>query len=330
MLDEKVDIKKTTIRNLELCCEYFTYALSDNNIDVKHFKFESINSTVKGYVSKFISEKIKANKTYNNYMLNIKTFVKYISDKYYPGFDNPFKKFKKFKENKDTRSITKTEFLKLVDFTTPENGWGYGTKKNAWKRINFFRPWLIDAFYLGLFAGGRNEETVEMKWSDIKTNEEGKMSLIEITDFKRTRIEKNSGIENIQYKKTVEITPEFEEMLKEMGYEEKKKTNDYILAPNEGISRGRVKHLMSLGFTHFYSQLNLPIKKNFKHLRKTYITNCFIQSEDTKEFLIKTGHANMDTPLNHYVDMRMVMEARRKKLYDLKNIEDKKNESPVL
>jgi hypothetical protein len=60
------------------------------------------------------------------------------------------------------------------------------------------------------------------------------------------------------------------------------------------------------------------VKKNFKHLRKTYITHCYIQTSDNKEFMVKTGHTNMSTPLNHYIDMRTVMEARRKKLYDMK------------
>jgi integrase len=319
----KADIKKATIRNLEMCCEYVTFALSDNGIDVKVFKFESFSSVTVGHITTFIKEKIKANKTYNNYVSNVQSFAKYIYEKYYPQLENPFKNLKKFKKRKDVRAITKVEFMKVIDVTTLENGTSYEKKGSLVKKVNFFRPWLIDAFYLGLFAGGRNEETVEMKWSDIKINEEGQMSLIEIIDYKITRLEKNSGIENIPYTKTVEMTPEFENMLREMGYEENKNSNRYIIAPEENVSRKTVQNNMSKAFTHFYNLLDLPVKKTFKHLRKTYMTNCYIQTDDTKEFLIKTGHANLETPLSHYVDMRMVMEARRKKLYDLKNKIDK-------
>ena len=84
---------------------------------------------------------------------------------------------------------------------------------------------------------------------------------------------------------------------------------------------------MSQAFTHYYNQLNFQIKKTFKHLRKTYITDCYIQTPDVRDFLTKTGHANIDTPLNHYVDMRMVMEARRKKLYEQKKKEDEQRTS---
>lgn len=320
---ERVELKSTTIRNFELCCEYLIFALSDKDIDVKVFKFESFNPKIVGYISAYIANKISANKTYNNYIANIKSFTKHIYEKYYPELENPFKKLKKFKEKKDVRAISKTEFMKLIDVVKPENGMGVQKQKHLFKKLNFYRPWIVDAFYLGLFTGGRNEETIKMKWSDIKINEEGQMSLIEIIDYKMTRIEKNGGIENIPYTKTVEITPEFEDMLREMGYEEMKNSNEYILAPGEKMSRETtMERLMSDAFTHFYRLLNLPIKKNFKHLRKTYVTNCFIQTADTKEFLIRTGHANMDTPLNHYVDMRIVMEARRKKLYELKKLED--------
>ena len=40
------------------------------------------------------------------------------------------------------------------------------------------------------------------------------------------------------------IFPEFAELLMKMGYEK------YILAPEENISRGRIKDIMSEGFTH--------------------------------------------------------------------------------
>ena len=320
---EKVELNSHHLRNLELCCEYITYALSDNKIDVRYFKFESINPTIVGYITSYIAKKIKANKTYNNYVANIQSFAHHIYTKYYPELNNPFKGLTKFLVKKDPKAISKTDFMKIVSVTTPDNGWGIEMRNGREVNVFLYRPWLIDAFYIGLFAGGRNEETVEMKWSDIKTNEEGQISLIEIIDRKVTRLKKKSGIENISYTKIVEVTPEFEKMLRELGYEEKKNTNEYILAPNEKMSRSTLKAFMSQAFTHFYSILNLPVKKNFKHLRKTYMTKCYIESNDTKDFLIKSGHANMDTPLNHYVDMKIVMEARRKKLYELKLAEEK-------
>lgn len=316
---EKVTLTKETLRNLELCCEYITYALSDNNIDVKTFRFEDINPMIVGYISKFIREKVKANKTYNNYMFSIKEFAKYIHEKYYLDLVNPFKTVKTFKVKKDPRAISKSEFLRVINLANYENGWKLEKKKGRMIKTNVYRPWTIDAFYIGLFAGGRNEETVMMKWSDIKLNEEGEMSLIEIVDFKRTRLEKDGGIENIPYIKTVEFTPEFEDFLRELGYDKKKDSNEFILCPYENISRGHVMTLMSEAFTHYYSLLQSPIKKTFKHLRKTYMTKSYIETDDVKDFLIKSGHANVSTSLSHYIDMRMVMEARRKKLYELQN-----------
>lgn len=324
---EKIELSSKHLRNLELCCEYLIYALSDNNIDVKVFKFESFNSTIVGYISQYIAKIVNANKTYNNYMATMQSFAKYIYEKYYTELENPFKKIKKFKRKKDVKTISKTEFMKLIYVVNQKNGWGTIKNKKGLKRKYFYRDWLIDAFFLGLFAGGRNEETVKMKWSDIKINEEGQMSMIEIIDYKITRLEKNSGIENIPVTKIVEITPEFENMLREMGYEEKKDSNEYILAPNAEMSRKTMQSFVSYAFTHFYSLLNLPTKKNFKHLRKTYVTNCYVQTEDVREFLIKTGHAKLDTPLNHYIDMRVVMEVRRKKLYELRKSNEQNDQN---
>lgn len=304
---------KGTLNGYKRSCQYFTYALSDNGIDASILRFSDITPKMAWMFSDYLMEKYSANKAYNNSIMDIRSFAKYIIEKYYHSLQNPFHELIKFNTKGDTRSVTKSEFMKLIDRVNYDNGWK--KKKGKTKRINVYKPWLIDAFYLGLFTGGRNEEVAYMKWSDIKLNEEGEISLIELTDFKISRQKKDGGIENIQHTKTVAMNPEFEDYLRELGYERMKDTNEFILAPHVE-NRNSVKADFSLGFSHYFKQLNLPVMKNFKHLRKTYITNCYIQTPETRDFLIRTGHAKIDTPLKHYIDMKMVMEARRKKLYE--------------
>ena len=311
-----------TIREIENCLEYFVYALVDKGIKPEILRFEVLdgNELIAGHISEFLLQKkgLK-NKTYNNKLSTMKSFVNYTIRKHYPYVSSPFSEVKYKKVVYKPKAISISNFNALIELILPENSIDYKEVKRKInkgytiqkKKINYYRDWLIEAYYIGLFTGGRKEETTQMKWSDIQYNSEGKISHIVVTDLKVNRKEKREAEEDNLIEKYVEMTPEFEDLLFKMGFEEKRDSDEYILANEESLTRQYMADFISKSFFHFYKQLGLNDGLSFKHLRKTYVTQKYIENEDN--VTSKTGHAGVDVVLKHYVDMKMVMEAKRKK-----------------
>jgi integrase len=209
--------------------------------------------------------------------------------------------------------------MSVIKLVSPENldVVTYNKKTKEPRKRNLYRPWLIDGFYLALL-GGRNEEVTNIRWNQIKLNNEGQMSFIQVVDFKRTRTLKNKSklLKDDVIKKNIEMTTELEKLLNDLGYNEKKGTDEFILANDEISSRKHMSDILSGAFNHLLSQLNLTENKKFKNLRKTYATDCYLS--DPENFYKRMGHTNKTTTLNHYVDMEYVMEERRKILYKQK------------
>lgn len=310
---QKKHIDKKTLRGFERSLEYFLFALQEKGLDARHLLFTDINPKIVGIVTDYLSEdRGLSAKSVNNAVAEIKSFMKFIISTYYPTFTNEFDKVEKLKVRIDTTSITMKEFLDVIKVTTPENSmmdiWHGKKFKNIWK------DYWIDAFFLGLYTGGRLEEITHMKWNDFVFNDENKISFIELSDFKIMRARKDWKNNSEEKKKRVEMTPHFEMLLTDMGMSQKIGSDEYILAP-ERSNRKQLGTDISKAFSHYIALLKLPEEKTFKHLRKTYLTNTFIESANEQEFLAKGGHTNMDTPKKHYIDWKVVLEARRKKMY---------------
>lgn len=312
---ERKNLPKHNISTAQRYLDYFNFALIENKIKPDRLQFTDINNKIVGMVTEYLigPQRNSSNRTFNNAIANIKSFMKYIIDMHYRDFESPFSKVKKLPVGKNNYVISKVEFMRVINRTKPENL--VKISANSGRRKLLYRPWLIDGFYLGLFCGGRTEEPTNMKWSDIKLNSEGQMSFIRIVDLKRTRAATNIGKE-VEVYKDVEMTPELEDVLKDLGYETKKGSQEYILAPDEPISRKTMAEKISEAFNFLILQLDLPEVKQFKNLRKTYATKCRIENPET--FYMDMGHTNRNTTLNHYVDMTVVMEQRRKELYEQK------------
>lgn len=314
------NLPRRNIRHAEMVLEYMNEALSTNGIKTATFRFEEINDKIVGFVTAyFLGPKDMANKTFNNNIAPIKTFMNFIIKKYYPTMANPFDEVEKLKVVSEKLVVKKDEFLSVINLVSPENLVIEKINKNTQKlkRRHYYRPWLIDGFYLAML-GGRNEEVSNLKWSDIKLNNEGQKSFIQVVDLKRTRnIKHKSKLEKDGLvKKNIEMTPYLNKLLNDLGYEEKKNTNEYILANDEPTSRKEISNILSTAFNFLIKKLNLTEKKEFRNLRKTYATDCYLK--DPEKFYKEMGHTNKYTTLNHYVDMDFVMEERRRRLYEEK------------
>lgn len=328
----KHNLTKGTIRQIEYALELFCASLLYNGIDPENLKFSAIDSNdkISGMFAEYLVTVIGTkNKTYNNHLVNVKSFMNYMTRKHYTNLHSPFTEMKFKPVMVKTKAIDLDDFYSMLQIVNEENGVYYEEQKIQRKKglmtyrskRNYYRPWLIDAFLLGLFTGGRKEETASMKWRHIVTDREGNMSYILVVDYKATRLLNLDVNTEEVVEKYVEVVPEFEKLLYSMGYEEKKGSNEYILANDENWTRDYLMDFVSKAFSHYYKKLNLDENLNFKHLRKTYFTgNAILHGIEMASKL--GGHQSARVTLKHYIDQRMLLKAKSMKNRNQKNGSD--------
>lgn len=296
---KKENRTKRVIGFYETSLDYFGYALKENNIDPTILKFTDINEDMAGYVEQYFTETLKYKaKSFNNRIAAIKKFMNYIPQKYKLPRNTAFDEvdFKIWKPK--VISITIKEFKELLKLVTPENS----TRKAARKKgKNFYKNWFVNAFKLALFCGGRNEEVLEMKWNWICLDEDGNLSHIKVIDFKNTRANRN--ISDEEETRDVIMHQDLENLLYELGYEQNKGTDKYILAPEEKAGRKYLMHETSSAFNHYYKLLGTGLSKTFKHLRKTWATYAHLRGERL--------HKDVETTKKHYLDKDVLREVTR-------------------
>ncbi len=149
----------------------------------------------------------------------------------------------------------------------------------------------------------RREAIVQMKFNGIIENSEGEPITIKVEDFKVNKSKNLTKKENVKYIYIPIIAP-LKKLLFELGYEENKGKDMYILAPNETIQRDSMMTLMSKSFTHYFNQLGTGKKVELYDLRKTYISHLYATYGDKARIITK--HSGMDVMLNHYIDQEVV------------------------
>jgi integrase len=189
-------------------------------------------------------------------------------------------------------TLTKEEFnaiLNAVDTFNPKIKSG-----NNGERKNLYFPWLKQGYRLFLLTGGRREEIVNLKWSDIYVSQNGTKFLM----FSNLKVERISKSTNIP-KKYVPINPDLEELLVEMGMG-KMRPNDYILFPDRNCTDKIIIDRLSRSFTHFKNGAGIKKDVSLKSLRKTYIS--WVNQAMGKETGILTSHSTNEVLDNFYLD----------------------------
>ncbi len=101
-----------------------------------------------------------------------------------------------------------------------------------------------------------------MKFNGIIENSKGEAVTIKVEDFKVNKSKNLTKKEEVKYIYIPIIAP-LKKLLIELGYEENKEKDMYILAPNEKMQRDSIKILISKAFTHYFSQLGTGKKLDF-------------------------------------------------------------------
>ena len=211
---------------------------------------------------------------------------------------NPFRKFvPKIVTPSTIDIITEDEFnqiLSAVDKFTPfiQLG-GKGEKKNM------FKPFLKDGFKLFLLTGGRREEVVNLKWSDIYSTPQG-VKLFIIDNLKVKRAKKN----NKEYKKYIAINADLEAFLIELGMNDKLGKDEYILVPERNKSTYAIMNELSKGFTHYKNGAGIKKDISLSNLRKTYLTwHHQVLGDDTG---LVSSHSTTQVLEKYYLDPKVL------------------------
>ena len=167
--------------------------------------------------------------------------------------------------------------------------------QNNGNKINLYKTWMKDAFRLFLLAGGRREEIIHLRWSDIYTLKNGTKFFM-IGNLKANRIQKTDN----EYVKYIPIGADLEKALMDMGMEEKKHSTERIIDPTEEYTTNTMMEKITKAFTHYQNGAGIKSEITLKHLRKTYIswTNQVL-GKDTGKI---TSNASQKVLNDHYLD----------------------------
>lgn len=244
------------------------------------------------------AEENYSNKTFNKCFVAVRAFFEFLIDIEDFYMKNPFRKFvPKITTPANIDTITEYEFERIVaavDIAYPiQTLGGKGENKNR------YRDYLKDGFYLFLLTGGRREEVVDLKWSDIYTLDSGVKTFI-VTNLKVTRIKKNAK----EYTKYFPINRDLEDYLKYLGMDDMLGKDEYILFPDRDVSTKTIMNDLSKGFSFYKEAAGITKDISLSNLRKTYI------SWHNKELGVDTGlvtnSADRGVLKKHYIDPKIL------------------------
>lgn len=244
------------------------------------------------------AEENYGNKTFNKCFVAVRAFFEFLIDIEDFNMKNPFRKFvPKITTPANVDTITEDEFERIV--AAVDKAYPIQTLGGKGESKNRYRDYLKDGFYLFLLTGGRREEVVDLKWSDIYTLDSGVKTFI-VTNLKVTRIKKNAK----EYTKYFPINKDLEDYLNYMGMKEMLGKNEYILFPERDVSTKTIMNDLSKGFSFYKEAAGITKDISLSNLRKTYI------SWHNKELGVDTGlvtnSADRDVLKKYYIDPKIM------------------------
>jgi len=271
----------------------FALVMKSNGKNISKLKVTEINKKDVAIFYAYCEKKYPVSRTFNTVMTGLRSFfnfLKVVED--IEDIRNPFVSIvPKYVYPVPIDTLTKKEFqqvLDAVEYSDPyEKLGGKGETKNH------YRPYLINGFKLALMTGLRREEFVDLKWSDIHITINNAKFMI-VTNLKVTRTEKNVR------PKYVPLNQDLEQLLNELGYEEKKRTNEFILFPERDVSTVTIMNCLSKGFSHYKKKAGIIKNVSLKNLSKTYITWVRVVLGDQTSLV--TSHSGEKILQDHYLD----------------------------
>jgi integrase len=209
----------------------------------------------------------------------------------------------------EIRAITKNEFeavLDAIDTKSPYNQ--IGGKRP--QRVNMKKGYIKEGIRMALLLGLRREEIISLTYKDVKVQTDTG-DLIIVTD--NLKVERITGKK--YKKKYIPVYPQLMELLIDMGYNDLKDSDSYILHPERGTLQAKtMMNALSKGFSHYFNQA-FPDKKPmaFRVLRKTFLS--FLNKAVGDDMIDLSSHSSMDVVSKHYLDKELVAKGRDMRMF---------------
>jgi integrase len=272
-------------------CKYFCNTVKKTR-DVARMRVVEVNQS---HVAEFYSwaEKIYSGKTFNKCMGALKSFFEFLINTEEIEMKNPFQTYvSKHVTKKENLSLTKNEFDAIMEaVVTTDHYIKVGKHK---EKKNMFYTYLQNGFKLFLLTGGRREEVVSLKWSDIYCTDDGVL-FFKVSNLKVERSKKREGV--LKY---FPINSDLLDFLNELGFEKHKGTDRYVLHPYRTAGSDVIMNNLSKAFSHYRKNAGITKDISLKNLRKTYIT--WMQNVLGKQTGLVTSHHSNDVIDKYYID----------------------------
>ena len=279
--------RKESLRFIKLFCNVLK---SHHNFEIMRVRDVSVKDVSRFYES---MESHYGARTFNKCMISLKSFFNFLIEIEKVDMKNPFSVYNsKSVLSTINETITKDEFERILDSIDSSDSLlklgGKGEVKNM------YRDYLKLGFKLFLLTGGRREEVVDLRWSDIYYSGDTYFFMI-----KNKKVERNQNIDG-DFNKYIPINSDLFNLLNEIGYEEKKTSKDFILCPDRNESVLTIMNTLSKSFTFYKNKSGVTKNISLKHLRKTYISWVNqVMGSDTR---ILTSHSTDGVLKEHYLD----------------------------
>lgn len=279
--------RKESLRFIKLFCNVLK---SHHNFEVMRVRDVSVKDVSRFYES---MESHYSPRTFNKCMISLKSFFNFLIEIEKVDIKNPFSVYNsKSVLSTINETITKDEFERILGSIDNSDSLlklgGKGEVKNM------YRDYLKLGFKLFLLTGGRREEVVDLRWSDIYYSGDTYFFMI-----KNKKVERNQNIDGT-FNKYIPINSDLFDLLNEIGFEEKKTSKDFILCPDRNESVLTIMNTLSKSFTFYKNKSGVTKNISLKHLRKTYISWVNqVMGSDTR---ILTSHSTDGVLKEHYLD----------------------------
>lgn len=291
---------KAHINEIKRYFEHLCLCLKTNGLDHTTLRISQINDRIVAMIHEYALKKLKyKNKTYNKLIGAYRQFINWLIEKKDYGIRNPFVDVTRRKEVVKVLTAQKNDFEELLNAITPENGemvFSTGEKREM------YRPWLKQSFKLALATGGRREEFMTLKFSDIVVDENGIPAGISQDNFKVNRILGLSMSDEGKQVKFIPMTQELIDLLLELDFETYNGSDKYLIAPDSLVTRKTMIDFVSKAYSHFWKKTGIDKLLQLKNLRKTFMTSLVDHFGDKANMV--SDHEGMEVVKKHYLNKR--------------------------
>lgn len=296
---EKKSLNAGYLSSIQLYIQQFVSSLDNYGVDVYNQSISSINRAHVDIWWSFITKHYDNDWSRKAALTVLRGWIDHVIGYQEINMRNPFKDVKLSTPKAKIITITQKEFEKLCIAVNEENPIAVVGKKKR-QRKNRHKVYLRDAFKLGLMTGLRREELVNLRWCDIHHEDASKGDIITTENLK---VQRSTGK---AYKlKYIPVFDQLHELLLELGLEENRGSENYILFPERTVSNKTMQDAISKGFSHFYKQAfpNNELKQ-FKCLRKTYLS--YLERAVGDDMIHLSSHSGKDVLEKHYLNPAIV------------------------